>query len=125
MDLKSFISESLYQIIAGIKAAQEKINELSGDEEISFNKAYIVPMPGFECENELHDVHFDIALTVSRGEPTQPSARLLVLGLSSLSGKGPIDQISSIASRIQFSVPVIYPAMSKQKTNSASFPHWH
>ena len=45
MDLKNFVSESLYQIIAGIKDAQDKVAEVKVEKEPKFNAPYVVPMP--------------------------------------------------------------------------------
>lgn len=99
MDLKSFITESLYQIVEGIHVAQDRINEFDCEIRSDFlNK-----------ETEFHDVHFDIALTViEEGPPSQ----LLVMGLSQF-GNESYEKLLSLVSRVKFSIPLTFPARSK------------
>ena len=104
MDLKHFITESLYQIVGGIHAAQEKIEEFDCEIQSKF-----INMTS-ERDNEFHDVYFDIALTVVEGEP--PTSKLLVMGLSHF-GSGSYEQLLSIVSRVKFSVPLSFPARNK------------
>ena len=82
MDLKKFISESLYQIISGIVEAQEKIAEFKGEGDAVFNAPYIVPTPISENKKELFNVDFDVAVTVTEGNSVNGGAGLSVMGLS-------------------------------------------
>lgn len=113
MDLKNFVSESLYQIIAGIKDAQDKVAEVKVETEPKFNAPYVVPMPASDHDKKLYDVHFDVAVTVSDGISAQGGGGLSVLGLT-IGGNGKSEQNSSSVSRIKFTIPVSYPYMIKQ-----------
>ncbi len=99
MDLKSFITESLYQIVEGIQAAQEKVGEFDCEIRSDF----------LSRESEFHDVHFDIALTVIEDGP--PS-KLLVMGFSQF-GSESYEKLLSIVSRVKFSIPLTFPARHK------------
>ncbi len=94
LDLKDFISESLYEIVWGINNAQERIAEFGSTVESKLT-------------NDYHDVFFDIALTVIEEGTEPPCSRLLVMGLSHL-GAGSFEQMLSLVSRVKFSVPLSY-----------------
>jgi hypothetical protein len=121
VDLKNFVSEALYQIVAGIKSAQGKIKEFSDKEESKMSIPSIAPQAEVDDENELHDVHFEIALVVEEATPT--TARLAVMGLSMI-GKGSLEHIGSFVSRVKFSVPLGYSYMKKPPYISSHFKGW-
>lgn len=101
MELKNFISESLSQIVVGIKDAQERIAEFDSKVESKLTGDY-------------HDVYFDIALTVVEEETDPSCSRLLVMGLSHL-GMGSFEQMLSLVSRVKFSVPLSYAQIAKDR----------
>ncbi len=107
MDLKNFITESLYQIVGGIKDAQKKIAASN------YEKASDFQLKMSEKSNR-HNVYFDIALTVvgDQSEESSP-ATLRVMGLSNISTEG--EQPMPIVSRIRFSVSLIYTQASFDK----------
>ncbi len=109
MDLKNFITESLYQIVGGIHAAKEKIAEVESD--IELIKTPKLPP---EEEGEHHEIYFDVALTVidEKSEPSQ--SKLLVMGLSHLS-LGSFEQMLSLVSRVKFSVPISFVHATKEQ----------
>jgi hypothetical protein len=106
MDLKNFITESLYQIVGGINAAQEKIAEFNCEVESNFQK----PTP----ENDSHEVYFDVALTVVDEQSEPSSAKLLVMGFPHF-GNVTFDQLRELVSRVKFSVPLSFVQATKEK----------
>jgi hypothetical protein len=102
LNIKDFISESLYQIAGGIDVAQKRIAE-------EFDSK-IEPKP----TDDYHNVYFDIALTVIEEEADPTCSRLLVMGLSHL-GVGSFEQMLSLVSRVKFSVPLSYAQTAKDK----------
>jgi predicted ester cyclase len=121
LDLKNFVSEALYQIIAGIKAAQERIKEFHSETEQKLSTPSIASQADLEHDSDLHDVQFEIALIVE--EPSQSAARLSVMGLSMI-GKGSFEHIGSFVSRVRFSVPVSYPYAAKHPYIPSNFKNW-
>ena len=117
MDLKEFVADSLAQIIEGIEDAQRRCAETG---------AWISPKgPKLPARSEspamnagggdnqyLDDVKFDVAITASEGSSGGGEAKLQVLSVS-LGGGGKVESQNSAVSRIQFSIPVVWPG----KTN--------
>ena len=104
LDLKKFISESLYQIVGGINAAQERIAEYNAEVESKLS-------------TDCRDVFFDVALTVVGEEEPE----LLVMGLSHF-GSASFEQMLSLVSRVRFAVPLIY---SSSKNVSPPYLHFN
>src|ERR1700730_9983309 len=118
MDLKEFISSSLTQIVEGICDTQAKSAE-SG--------AWISPvgsgMPHREGARQINsgdgyqyldEVKFDVAVSVSDGKKGGAEAGLKILSMS-LKGGGAVDTRHSAVSRIQFSVPVVWPGSTNKE----------
>ena len=109
MDLKNFITESLYQIVGGIHAAKEKIAAVeSGIELIKTPKLLV------EEEDDHREIYFDVALTVIDEEPEPSQGKLLVMGLSHLA-LGSFEQMLSLVSRVKFSVPISFVHATREK----------
>lgn len=117
MDLKEFISNSLTQIIDGIRDAQER-SAASG--------AWISPvgakMPAREgagkvaaggMESYLDEVKFDVAVTVNDDVKGGVSGGLKVIAIS-LEAGGTTSTRHGAESRIQFAIPVIWPGVTNE-----------
>ena len=100
MDLKTFIEETISEILDGVKATQEKYKtEQSG---------MVVPMyasyPDAKGHGKGQLVDFDVAVTTSDGK--EGSAGLKVLGVGA---KGTMSESSNTVSRIKFKIPIALP----------------
>lgn len=117
MDLKSFVADTLAELMAGIEEAQRKLAD--GDHASPsaerqqclrrINPPIARPMAEGRrlqsAEREpVYDVEFDIAVTVAEVAGTKTGIK--VLGLSV---RGEIDTKATQVSRIQFKVPVQWP----------------
>ena len=59
----------------------------------------------------LHEVHFDVAVTVSDEQSAGAGAGLRVFG-AKLGAEGNVSYQNAAVSRVQFSVPVVWPGQS-------------
>ncbi|MGA3068256.1 MAG: hypothetical protein ABSF29_15535 [Tepidisphaeraceae bacterium] len=105
MDLKTFISESLKEIISGVRSAQDHFAHNPNGAKI--NPRVRLPQQ-FNPGHPVHNVEFDIAVTVSESSDEKVAAGLVVLGLGA-GGQTISKTESSYVSRVKFSVPVIWP----------------
>lgn len=112
-NLEQFISTSLIQICNGIRNAQKEITKIpyTSDEE-KYYTPYIMPTP--RGGQLIHEVQFDIAVTVSNTTSTTDSAKanIIVVPVSmNLGDEKTVNLSSASVSRIQFSIPIVYPSM--------------
>ncbi|MBP7052952.1 MAG: hypothetical protein KBE65_18255 [Phycisphaerae bacterium] len=98
MKLQEFVNESLREIIAGVKEAQEYAKD---------NNATVNASPP-TLRPPIKEVEFDVAVTSIEGSQAQAGAGIFVAGLG-LGAKGKMDTSNSSATRIRFSVPVCLP----------------
>lgn len=112
MELKDFVEASLTQILAGTKAAKEKVAETGGDvspvlwgQPDHFLKQSILQSDKGQC---VHMVEFDVAVTATDGTGTKGGVGV-VAGVFNLGSAGESRQESSVVSRLKFKVPVVLP----------------
>ena len=113
MDLKEFVSETLVSIVDGIKDAQQKSRDLGA----SVNPGGLMRNKDSVSTNSIWDnrnnnyaqpVSFDIAITAE--DSAQGGAKVKVLsGIFGGDIGGEKGSKNVLASRIQFSVPVLFP----------------
>lgn len=109
MELKEFVSETLKQILAGVRTAQDS-------EDGGMINAESVSMPGDKnifsagTYGNFMIVEFDVAVSAERGG--KGGANLTVFGVG-VEGRG--DFKAGIANRIQFAVPVRIPDGQKKR----------
>jgi hypothetical protein len=101
MDLDAFITETLRQIVKGVREAQSH-DDCKG--------ALINPIgpPGHGTQVETKQIDFDVALIVSEGNEKQAKGSIGVAFLG-VGGQSSSTTGSSSVSRIKFSVPMILP----------------
>lgn len=114
MDLKEFVSETLVSIVTGIKDAQEKTRNLGA----SVNPGGLMRKSEAVCNNSTWDnrnnnfsqpVTFDIAITAE--DSAKGGAKVKVLsGILGGDIGGEKGSKNVLASRIQFTVPVLFPS---------------
>ena len=98
MDIKEFISQTLKQIIDGVKDAQEHAEG---------KNAVVVPYYG-----DRQKIDFDVAVTVVEGKETGGKAGISVWSIGAgVTGK--TESSSSTVSRIKFEIPVELPKGSQ------------
>ena len=115
MNLRNFISESLYQIVEGVSEAQLRIAAFYNGDDSSGNASSIM----VEKDKEERDVFFDVAVTVLEETSDTASHQLLVVGLTHLASCSN-DNMVLPHSRVKFSVPLCYIQEAKEKS-----PHLH
>lgn len=113
MDLKEFVSETLVSIVGGIKDAQEKTKKLGA----SVNPGGLMRKSEAVSDNSTWDnrnnnfsqpVAFDIAITAE--DSAKGGAKVKVLsGILGGDIGGEKGSKNVLASRIQFTVPVLFP----------------
>lgn len=116
MDLKEFVSETLISIIDGIKEAQEKSIDLGA----SINPGGLMRNKSTVKENSIWDnttnnyaqsVSFDIAITAE--DSAQGGVKVKVLsGIFGGEVGGEKESKNVLASRVNFSVPVLFPTIN-------------
>lgn len=114
MDLKEFVSETIISIVSGIKDAQEKTRDLGA----SVNPGGLMRKTDAVSENSTWDnrnnnfsqpVAFDIAITAE--DSAKGGAKVKVLsGLLGGDIGGEKGSKNVLASRVQFTVPVLFPS---------------
>jgi hypothetical protein len=112
MDLKDFVAGSLTQIAEGIKAAQQAstasgawINPMSRQIPGGADRS-LVMMP--EGRRYLHEVKFDVAVTISDEQKAGAGAGITILW-AKFGAEGEAASKNAAVSRVQFSVPVMWP----------------
>jgi len=124
MKLQDFVSETLKEIIDGVRVSQDYAQGKGG----RVNPSHLTHIGG-KPYSELWDhetgtkpqvIEFDVAVTAIEGKETKGSIGVFV-GPVGIGTQGKSDSSSSSISRIKFSVPVILPAhdwKGSQKTKS-------
>lgn len=110
MDLETFISETLRQIVKGVKAAQE--HEDCRGAEINPRARVLVASSGDKVPGDAsaRQVEFDVAVTVSEGAEKQGKGNIGVASILGIGGQASSNMSNTSVSRIKFSVPVVLPA---------------
>ncbi|MGR5144768.1 hypothetical protein ACQKPX_24260 [Photobacterium sp. DNB23_23_1] len=119
MNLEEFIAQSLSQIARGIEKANETLEDSQalvspeGVIDVTKDSAY----GSINVENtwlKVHNIQFDIAVTVVEGSESGGKLGVSVGGLS-IGVNGKENQANTSASRIQFSVPMLLPQVPYDK----------
>jgi hypothetical protein len=116
MDLQTFISESLRQIIVGVRSAQEYVTQHPTGAIVNPGglRALQKDSKGqFQAHDAstglpVHQVEFDVAVTIAQSSEGKAGGGLLVAGLG-IGGQKTSAAESSSVSRIKFSVPIVWP----------------
>lgn len=113
MELRTFVTLSLYQIAWGINDAQEECDD--SECEVSFMKKNASKTNETEMKDEYHNINFNVAVMADeQSDPAQ--GKLLVMGIAHL-GMGTYEQLLLLVSRIEFTVPMsIIPTGKKEPT---------
>ena len=119
MELKDFISTTLAAIVDGVVDAQEKVQSKGAH----INPGGLMRTTSKISENSIWDnasnnfarmVQFDVALTVEDGTKTNAKVGV-VAGVFNLGASGESANKQLAINRVQFSVPVLFPASDLPK----------
>jgi hypothetical protein len=111
VELKEFVTETLTQIIDGVKAAQEHAKGVGA---AVSPKGLYAPKAGekswYAGQNAtpVHMIEFDVAVSASSDDKAKGGAGLFV-GPVALGAQGETGTSSGTVSRIRFNVPMILP----------------
>lgn len=112
MELKQFISETLFQLIDGVVEAQSKVDSLGGrviphvrNTEQKYSKT--------NDELPVISVDFDISVEAQEGTGTKGGVGV-VTGMFNLGSSGESKENKQLSNRIKFSIPVALPLHRKK-----------
>ncbi len=111
MDLKEFVSQTLAQIVEGVKEAQSVATDLGGEVNPHLNTTHAeMGKQGILWAGGRYAqvVQFDVALTVVEGTGTKGGIGVFA-GAVNLGSSGQSKSESSSVSRVKFSVPLVLP----------------
>lgn len=120
MKLQEFVSETLREIIAGVKDAQAYARD--NDAEVNPSDESLpgertpytdTQVGGRRVLLPIKDIEFDVAVTSTDKSETQAGAGIFVAALS-IGVKDKSDTLNSCVSRIRFSVPIVLPVQGKE-----------
>ncbi len=119
MELRKFVTESLYQIVWGINDAQEEFAD--SECEVKFMKNN-PSKNSVEKVEEYHDINFNVAVMADEQQSEPPYSRIIVMGLTHL-GTGSYEQLLLLVSRLEFTVPVSFVPSTKKKNSKLKAQH--
>jgi len=109
MNIKTFVSESLTQIIEGVEEAQQK-----------HKSSAINPSFGRDFPERESNVEFDIAVTLESGTETKGGIAVFG-GAINLGTQGKSEKSDVTVSRIKFSVPLAF-QYTKYRPQAGDYP---
>jgi hypothetical protein len=123
MDLKDFVSETLVSIISGVADAQEKSKELGANVNPSGlmrNTSNVASNAVWDNSNNNYaqSVNFDIAVTAE--DTAKAGAKVKVItGIFGANANAESGNKNSLASRVQFTVPILLPPQDIKKPSAS------
>ena len=113
MELKDFISETLTQMMEGVKNAQEKAKEFGAivNPPTSSHKENTVSIGDLGEYQRIQTIEFEVALPSTSTNDTQKGISVAFAGIGAKGGKGSNEQ-NSIANKIRFEIPIALPYTS-------------
>lgn len=123
MQLKDFVQSVIADIIGGINEASKNV----ADSGALVNPPHVYIESGkygdhmageFRSDGArrlVHNIHFDVALTVSQGKGTHAGLGIAIADIG-IGAKGKSESSQSNTSRVRFSIPVAYPERSERES---------
>jgi len=118
MKLQEFISETLKEIITGVKEAQryaDSQDAMINPPSRKKGERKSIQMVDADTGQLLRDVLFDVAVTFTEETAKEGGAGIFVASIG-VGVKGTSDTSSSSVSRVKFSVPVALPIQRKKES---------
>jgi len=121
--LQEFVAETLKEIIAGVKEAQEYAGQQGATVNPHMRLAEATESGGVAVVQgvRLKEVEFDVAVVAEKAEETKGGVKVGI-GLFNLATQGQSDSSSSSTSRVRFSVPIALPRQAIQKEDVIGDP---
>lgn len=111
MDLKTFISSSLVQIVEGVQDAQRQapglINPALAQEQGSLEKMKVLTS---RAGKPVRDVEFDVAVTIAKEGEAKAEIGVVAAWLGKASAGASVKDTDQAVSRLKFIVPVALPS---------------
>lgn len=116
MELDTFISTSLIQIVSGVQLAQEHVREMGAivNPEGIVNAAKSATLVDKDTGALVVSVGFDVVVTVDESKQTKGGLGLVV-GSIALGAQAKATNANNSETRITFSVPIVLPIYSHLK----------
>ena len=110
MKLSDFVSQTLTELIDGVKKAQRYGREQGAEINANIASGIVREQKRLPSQTGgvIEFIEFDIAVTSSEGEQTQGGVGVFV-GPIGLGAKGKSESQNSSVNRIKFSVPIAFP----------------
>ena len=111
MTLEEFISETLKQIINGVKTAQEFSNNMGASinpPNITFRTDQGLKYWDKKTGSPVENIEFDIALTTVEGSSAKGGLGIFV-GAAGVGAQGQSNSSNQTVNKIKFSVPLMLP----------------
>jgi hypothetical protein len=111
MDLKDFVSQSLIQIVQGVRDAAGPIAEMGGYVSPAHSSKTDGHVTGHTLDGKgrvVHSVHFDVAIVAENDAKVSGGGGLKVMGVR-LGADASAGEREQTSSRIQFVVPLALP----------------
>jgi len=111
MKLEEFVSETINQIISGIRKTHDHAKEHGAivNPKKEYKKISLATKETkIEARSPIHTVEFDVAITTTEGKETKGGIGVFV-GPIGAGTQGKSDSSNSSISRIKFSVPIVFP----------------
>ena len=111
MELREFVSETLKQVIDGVKLAQDHAQKQGA--KINPQNAYLTSRGDYLVAREnkspvVQQIEFDVAVTTAEGAQAKGGLGIFVAGVG-MGTQGQIESKDSTVSRVKFSVLVVLP----------------
>lgn len=116
MELNTFITESLKQIVDGVRGAQEHVGQTGAiiNPEKIVNAAASKTLVDKETGALVVNVGFDVAITVNETTNREGGVKVAV-GILNIGGHGQSENANSSVNKITFCIPMILPTHSISK----------
>ncbi|MCP1338971.1 hypothetical protein NJR55_05130 [Idiomarina sp. M1R2S28] len=122
MNLKDFVSESIFEIVDGIVEAQGRLSsddaKIVPDVQNVFTESQTggtnLAIGWDKSGNLIHSIEFDVAVTAAEGTESRGGIGV-VAGVFALGAQGKSQENSQSMSRLKFRVPISFPRQDKSK----------
>lgn len=113
MTVKEFVEDTLVQIVEGVQGAQERTSKSGAGINRAGMTLTFAQLNGRRYDPQTHEVEelvrFDIAVTIEGGTGTKGGVGVFLGGVA-LGSQGQSSSKDAQVSRVQFAVPIVYPA---------------
>ena len=113
MELKDFVAEALVQIQEGVQEAIERRGQNTGAVG-AISPAWIEP--NADWEKYVQKVDFDLAVNVSDKKGAEGKGSIKIFSVADVGGAASKSSETSTVCRVKFTIPIVPPAQSVNRT---------